>query len=244
MPSLVKQIGLVLFLMSVVFTSSSGWAEESSSEFDALGGNREIYETLQALQPDVEMQVVQKLWVPRAGRVETLGQLGIGLGGDTYVRNRFMGLGALYHMNDTWAVGVSGQYYWNTLTPEGEAMVRQALADYEQNPSDPQSQIPQVNYLRYQTQAFVQWSPLYGKLSWLGRGVSQFNVYTQLGVGQVALANGSSVSPMAGLGMAVWMSPRWSARIEGYWQNYQASYRDGNRDMNLTQLQLQLGRLF
>jgi len=160
------------------------------------------------------------------------------------VRNRFMGLGALYHMNDTWALGVSGQYYWNSLTPEGEAMVRQALADYSQNPADPQSQIPQVNYLRYQTQAFLQWSPLYGKLSWLGRGVSQFHVYTQLGLGQVALANGSSVAPIAGLGMAVWMNPRWSARVEGYWQNYQANYRDGNRDMNLTQLQLQLGRLF
>lgn len=160
------------------------------------------------------------------------------------MRNRFMGLGALYHMNDTWALGVSGQYYWNSLTPEGEAMVRQALADYSQNPADPQSQIPQVNYLRYQTQAFLQWSPLYGKLSWLGRGVSQFHVYTQLGLGQVALANGSSVAPIAGLGMAVWMNPRWSARVEGYWQNYQANYRDGNRDMNLTQLQLQLGRLF
>jgi len=78
---LAHPVRLVLLSMSFIFASSLAWSEDSSSEFDALGGNREIYETLQALQPDVEMQVVQNHWVPRAGRIEALGQLGLGLGG-------------------------------------------------------------------------------------------------------------------------------------------------------------------
>lgn len=233
----------LLFLMIAFMTFSSFGSDSESDPFDALGGNRSLLKRVQALNPEISGEVVQNRFVKRERRFEIAPEWSLALGGDTYVRTQSLGLNGYYHVTPQFSVSLKYQHAFNRLTPEGHAMVQSAYAEYQQNPAAPEGLMPEVNpTLSHQLLAF-QWYPVYGKVSWLGKSVTQFDVYLNAGFGSVELLKGRSVSQQLGGGIGLWLSPRMSLRGELFWQGYEAQYMTGLRDMNLTQLSLQMGWL-
>jgi outer membrane beta-barrel protein len=187
--------------------------------------------------------VVQKRFISRENRIEIAPEWGIALGGDTYVRTQTLGINAYYHIIPQFSVSAKYQQSFNRLTPEGQAMVEAAYNQYLENPAEPKGLMPELNYSLNQQLVAVQWYPLYGKMSWLGKAVTQFDLYLNAGLGNMQLIRGSTRTTQLGGGIGVWLTPKMSLRGELFWQGYQAQYLTGNRDMNLTQLSVQMGWL-
>jgi len=228
----------------IILVGIDSFADQSGEEiFDSLGGNRSLLEKVKALNPELSSSVVQNRFVSRENRFEIAPEWGVALGGDTYVRTQNLGLNAYYHLNPHFSVSVKYQQAFNRLTPEGHAMVQSAYNQYLQNPAAPEGLMPELNYILNQQLAAVQWYPLYGKMSWLGKSVTQFDVYLNAGLGSMQLLRGTTQTSQLGGGIGLWISPRVSLRGEIFWQGYEAQYLTGPRDMNLTQMSVQMGWL-
>jgi len=235
---MMKQLVLIAILSLNSFFS---YAIEEDDSFDALGGNRFLLEKVKALNPELSSEVVQNRFVPRENRFEIAPEWGISLGGDTYVRTQNLGINVYYHINPQVSVSAKYQQAFNRLTPEGQAMVQAAYNQYLENPAEPKGLMPELNYILNQQIAAVQWYPLYGKMSWLGKAVTQFDLYLNAGIGNMQLIRGLTQTTQLGGGIGIWLTPKISLRGELFWQGYQAKYLTGNRDMNLTQMNVQMG---
>jgi outer membrane beta-barrel protein len=232
-----------LSLLILISNPSLVLAQEGEETFDSLGGNRSLLEKVQALNPEISTSVVQNRFVYRENRFELAPEWGMSLGGDTYVQTQNLGLNAYYHINPQFSVSLKYQQAFNRLTPEGKAMVESAYNQYLQNPADPKGLMPELNYTLNQQVIAVQWYPLYGKISWLGKNVTQFDIYANAGLGSMQLIRGRTQTTQLGGGIGLWLNPTLSLRAEIFWQGYQAQYLNGPRDMNLTQMSLQMGWL-
>src|SRR5690606_21181314 len=113
-------------------------------EVDSFGGNEALYMKAQALNPEVQNEVVQNRFTPRTNRFELAPEFSSVFGGDAYTRTNNAGLNAHYHINPKWSVGVKYNHSFNNLTPEGKAMVAKADAQAAANPGDPNFLYPQV----------------------------------------------------------------------------------------------------
>jgi len=96
-------------------------------------------------------------------------------GGDAYNRTSNMGVNMHYHINPSWSVGVKYNYAFNSLTPEGNAMVAKAAQAAQVNPKDPSYLFPQVIYPKSETLGLVNWYPIVGKMSFGKWGVAHFD---------------------------------------------------------------------
>jgi outer membrane immunogenic protein len=215
----------------------------SDADFDSLGGNQIIIERARALQPQAELKIVQERTVNRRHRFELSPEFSGTFGGDTYNRTRSVGLNLNYHIVPTWSVGLKYNYAFNDLTNEGRDMARRANEDYEKNPSAPDAAYPEINYPKSETMALVNWYPVYGKMSWLEKKVTQFDFYMIGGYGTISLRSGDTSTYTMGLGLGLWLSQSISSRLEIRHQKYQAKYSDGTKDMDLAVASAQIGWL-
>ncbi|MBC7753473.1 MAG: outer membrane beta-barrel domain-containing protein [Moraxellaceae bacterium] len=214
-------------------------------EFDALGGNGVLLEKAQALNPEVRTTVVQNRIVDRTNRFELSGEYANSFGGDTYVRSGILGLSAQYHLSNHWSLGAKSGMAFNKLTAEGESLVKAAEADAAANPLSPTADVPAIDYPKQLTMGFVNFYPLYGKISWLGKGISHFDVYGQLGYGNISLKSGGSTAMSAGAGVGVWGNEHLTTRLEMTYLDYTAKYINGNDiKMGVTSASVQVGWLF
>lgn len=231
----------VLALMMMVLPTVSLAAADD--DYDGLGGNKILLERAQALNPDSTVTIVQSRTVSLRNRFEIAPEYSGTFGGDTYTRTQNIGLSVQYHLNPQWSLGARYGSSYNRLTAEGEAMVDRAVADYNANPKSPNGVVPDIDYPKSETMAFVNWAPVYGKLNFFDKKVVQFDGYLLAGTGQVALKSGSTSSSMAGVGLAFWMSPRFSTRVEMRYQTYDAQYIGGPRKLDLAVASVQMGWL-
>lgn len=224
-------------------SSSTVNNEKLTSDFDSLGGNEILLDKAKSVNPEVRTQVVQNRIVDRTSRFELSGSYDNSFGGDTYVRTGTFGISGQYHINNNWSLGAKYGYSFNKLTAEGNDLADKAAADHLANPSTAKSPVPDIDYPKSNMMGFVNFYPLYGKMSWLGKGISHFDVYGQVGYGQIALDSGSTNAMSGGLGMAVWVNNHFSTRFEAIYTDYTAKYYNGPMKQGITSASVQLGWL-
>jgi outer membrane immunogenic protein len=186
---------------------------DMNQQFDSLGSDEDIMEKARALQPDNSMRVVQKREVDRTWRPEIGLSYGLVNGGDSYIDTRTWGGNLDLHITPRWSLGLRYVDYKNQLTREG----KRAFDDFASGASSTQ---PAVDYPVSSYMAVVNWYPIYGKISWLEMGVSQFDFYLIGGGGQIKTSNKSSPIYTAGAGMGLWWNSRFTTRLELRYQSY------------------------
>lgn len=255
-------LGLVMALSQVSFAANTAAAKKTTSdsaamaanaaaseqkieqEFDGLGGNGILLEKARALNPEVHTTVVQNRIVDRTNRFELSGEYANTFGGDTYVRTGTFGLNGQFHFTNRWSLGAKFGTSYNKLTSEGNDLVERAIADHNKNPQTSMSPVPDIDYPTGIAMGYVNYYPLYGKISWLGQGISHFDVYGQLGYGNISLKSGSSSAMSAGMGIGVWGNDHITTRLEMVYTDYTAKYYSGPMKLGITSASVQVGWLF
>jgi outer membrane immunogenic protein len=232
-----------ILLASLLIGTFASAETTTSAEFDSLGGNRIMLERAEALAPDQNVSVVQNRMVPRQRRFEISPEISGTFGGDTYTRTRSFGLNLNYHISSRWSLGAKYNHSFNQLTDEGEAMVNRAYEDFIQNPENPSSSYPQINFPRSESMALVNFYPFYGKISLIDEAVAHFDFYFIGGYGQVKLNDGPTSTYTAGAGLGFWLSHHFTTRMEMRYQNYKAKYLSGEKNMDLAIASFQMGWL-
>lgn len=231
-------------LITVLCASVSVFAaEDMAKDFDSLGGNTILLDKARALNPEVNTSIVQNRTVNREKRFEIAPEISGSLGGDTYSRTTSIGLNTQFHINHMWSVGAKYNYSYNRLTDEGNSLAQKAIEDHKLRPQNSQSPIPDMDYPMSETGAYLNFYPIYGKMKWFDQGVAHFDVYAQVGGGQVQLKSGSTSTYSAGLGLGIWATRHISTRFEVRYQNYTAQYYTGPLSLDLTVASMQVGWL-
>lgn len=228
----------LLLILAALFPVA---AIAEQADFDSLGGNHPILERAKAISSEKIVSIVQNRTVPRINRFEFAPEFSGTFGGDSYNRTRGLGANIHYHFNPRWSVGLKYEYAFNSLTPEGKAMVDQAIADYESNPVTPNTPYPFLDYPKSQALALVNWYPFYGKLNLMDKGVAHFDIYGIAGAGQVQLFSGSATTYTGGMGIGFWLSQHLSSRMEMRYQTYDTKVFDKKQKMDLAVGSVQVG---
>lgn len=236
-----KKLFFALTIIGSVAFAADSKTEDLGSEFDSLGGNKTLLEKAKALEPEVNVSIVQNRFVSRTKRVEIAPEFSGTFGGDTYTRTRNLGLNLHYHFNPRWSVGFKYNHSFNALTPEGESLVNASIEDYKKNPSSPGVAYPDMDYQKNESMATVNWYPIYGKLNLLDQGVLHFDMYVLAGAGQVQMSSGASSSYTGGAGIGMWFTKNFTSRFEMRYQNHRARYLDGDKNLDLAVASLQMG---
>lgn len=235
---------LVISLMAFLVSGFAIGAESQDNlpaEFDSLGGNKTLLERAKALEPDVNVTVIQKRFVSRIHRIEIAPEFSGTFGGDTYTRTQSVGLNLHYHFNPRWSIGAKYNHSYNKLTSEGESMINASIEDYKKNPERPAVAYPQIDYPKDEYMATLNWYPIYGKLNLIDKGVLHFDMYFLAGGGQVTMSSGSTSSYTAGTGIGMWFNEHFTSRLEMRYQNQKAKYLDGEKSLDLAIASVQMG---
>lgn len=221
-------------------TTVAANSKSIKDDLNGLNDNTAIKERVKNMDSSQKVRIVQNRSVDRNHRIELNGQIGMNNNADSYVQTQNTGLGLHYHINPQWSVGVEYQKFGNKLTPEGE---RQLDAAQESQNADPNSQqkFPGVDYPLDSKIAMVSIYPIYGKLNLFDSGVAQFDLYGNLGYGQMSLRSGNTNVMMAGLGAGIWLNNLFTARLEGRYLRYNDLVKTENRQENVFQLVASLG---
>ena len=235
----VKALNLIFCCLSVVVATGFSFASNAEvlNELESLGSNRKVTEKAYLLEERTRIGIVQGRAVDRNLRPE----LGVSFGptayGDSYVTTQNFAVRGDFHINPKWSLGVQYTRNTNSLTNEGQRRFDQARQDLQ---SKGDFSVPQVSYPEESYLALLNWYMIYGKINLFDIKTVQFDVYSLAGFGQVKVsteARGETQSennPMwtAGMGMGFWLSQRFSARIEGRYQNYSDLLVTGSRSLN------------
>ena len=143
----------------------------------------------------------------KAGRFQIMPAVGISLN-DPFFHYTMPTLGLSYHLFETFAIGLSAEYYG-------------ALSSQVQVTGGAVLPTPTFNKPSYAARVEVEWSPLYGKISWLAEGVLHFDTYLSLGGGIVGVTSGNS---SLGVSLAIgqhyflneWIALRFELREQVY----------------------------
>jgi outer membrane beta-barrel protein len=225
-------LGLVAGFLTI--GSSAASRADILKDFDSLGGNDVLLERARAINPDVEIRVVQDRIVDRRGRVELAPDSSFVLGGDAYARTQNLGASATYHFTPQWSLELRYNYSFNQLRPEGEFLIQDRAALGK-------AQIPDIDYQKQQGLLVLNWYPVFGKMNLYDLGVAHFDVYALVGAGAVQLRSGVRPTATAGGGVGFWISQHLTTRFELRWQGYQATRYDGDVFMNTTVAGVQFG---
>ncbi len=215
----------------------------NETDFDSLGGNKIFFEKAKDLQPEKTVTIVQNRTVEMKNRFEIAPEFSGVFGGDTYSRTKSLGLNVHYHLNYNWSVGAKYNYAFNSLTPEGEALMDKAIADYNENPQNPSAAYPELNYVKSEAMALLNWYPVYGKFNMMDVSVVHFDFYLVGGYGQIQLAKSTSPTYTAGTGLGFWMTNNFSTRLEMHYQNYTSEYLGASQKMDTAVASVQMGWL-
>lgn len=233
---------IALSVSSVCFAEGEMKAEQTvSQEIDSFGGNEVLYVKAKALNPEIENEVIQNRFMNRTHRFEFASELANVFGGDAYNHSSNMGLNIHYHLNPSWSVGVKYTYSFNSLTPEGQAMVNKASQAAQDNPKAPSYLFPQVIYPKSETLGMVNWYPIVGKLSFGKWGVAHFDTYLMGGYGLMELSNSTTTTTTLGLGLGFWVNNNVTTRLEYRNQRYKAEYYNNSENMSPSVASVQLG---
>ena len=232
-----KRISLILLSLLVWNTHA---AQDLTKEMDALGANKDLMRKARAVDPENRIRVVQNRDVDRYTRLEIGVNGALNAGGDPYTNSSQYGGSLDFHITPRWSVGGRFNAYSNSLTNEGDAVYKDAVARRD---VDPSYRIPDFDWAKNSWLAVVNWYPIYGKLNLFDAKIAQFDIYGLVGAGQINLRSGSASLYSAGGGVGIWLSQHFSTRLEARWQGYQDRVYTGARNINQTILGLSIGFL-
>ena len=199
------------------------WAGDVLEDLDALGSQEAFLEKAESLNPQSRVRIVQKRLVDRFNRHEISPEVGMILGGNSYIQTSFFSFAYQYHLTPHWSLGFSYKNYLNKLTAEGEELINKATDDLREDKFP--SLVPELNWPKCAYMAQLNWYPIYGKLNIYDQAVIHFDMYTLLGGGQMALRKGSSTVYQVGGGIGIWLFQYMTAHLEYKYQSYaQESY--------------------
>jgi outer membrane beta-barrel protein len=227
-----KSILITVFL-SCGLIASTAYAQVME-DFDSLGGNKALLERAKDLNPDSKVEVVQDRIVNRHHRFEISPEFGTVVSGDSFLSTLQTGVTAHYHFNPHWSLGLKYASMSNTLTKDGENLI----ADTNRTGK---AVIPDLDYPIQQYMAVLAWYPLYGKINMFDKGIAHFDVYGQVGTGQIELHSGSTSTWMGGMGIGFWISQHLTSRLELNAQNYKTQRVLGDSNLTLTVASLSMG---
>lgn len=221
-----------LFLVSIFF--SAVVFADVLKDFDGLGENKDLFDRAKALNPDMQITVVQDRAVSRRQRLEISPEISRLLAGDTYVDSFAYGINGQYHFNPRWSAGVKYTYFTSELNKEGQNLI---------NDTDANGQpiIPDIDYPKSSVMGFINFYPIYGKLNLLGLGITHFDIYLNLGYGSITLASGASNLLNAGGGIGLWWSQHLTTRLEVRYHTYEAQQNNQSVGIDNTVLGVQMG---
>lgn len=220
-----------LAVLSLAATSAMAQPKRDvKKDFDSLGGNDALVERAKLLDPESRTRIVQKRSVDRSNRVELSAGGGLVTGGDSYMSTQSLAASLQYHFSPRISLGVGYTKHYNSLTNEGRTVFDEAK---RRQAAGQNFEVPDLDYPIQSTIAFVNIYPIYGKLNFFNLGISQFDIYLQMGYGKVELSSGSTDTYSAGLGAGIWWSQNFTTRIEGKWQSYTDKVYTGSRKLDL-----------
>lgn len=205
-------------------------------DFDGLGENKELFDTAKALHPDLNVTVVQERIVKRRNRLEISPEISAFMGGDAYTDTYAYGLTMNYHIVPWISVGARYSKFSNTLNKEGTNIIHDVTATDK-------GFIPDIDYAKSSTMAFVNLYPIYGKMNLLNMGITHFDVYLTGGYGSMQLRSGSAPTWTAGGGVGFWWSQHFSTRFEVRTQSYEAKRYNNSVNLFNTVASVQMGYL-
>lgn len=236
----------VIFLIQFFFFLSADAQVKKSNkpslqqDLNQLNDNKAIQDRVRNMETSQRTRIVQNRSVDRNNRLELFGQLGMNNNADTYVQTQNTGLGLYFHFNPQWSVGLEYQKFNNNLTSEGQRQLDEAQAAQNKDPNS-QQKYPGIDYPLDSKMAVVSIYPIYGKLNLFDSGVAQFDLYGNLGVGQMSLRSGNTTTMMAGLGAGIWFNQYFTGRLEGRYLRYTDLIQSTNRQENVFQLVASIG---
>ncbi len=230
-------------VFALLILSGFANAAETQPDFDSLGGNTIMLERARALEPQKDVRVVQTRTVDRRHRVELAPEFSDVFGGETFAHTKNIGINLNYHFTPRLSAGLKYNYAFNELTREGQSAVNAATAEFAANPENPTQPFPQIDYVKDEVLALLNWYPIYGKINLLEKSVIHFDVYALGGGGTIRLSSGPTSTYTAGGGIGFWLTQHFTTRLEMRYQNYTAKNNDGDRAMDLTVGSLQMGWL-
>lgn len=197
---------------------------DAEAERKAQRGDREN-RTLAERIPPVTRRVFTK-----AGRVELTPAAGLALDApfnDLYTA----GGGVAYHINEMFAVGIQGEYYFSSSSQPDITGGGNPTADF--------------NHQKYSSRLELIWTPIYGKLNLFAEEVFHFDTFLSGGAGYMGFdRDGGSVVGTIALGqhyyLNEWMALRIDIRDQIYSMDVNPSTGDGKSLQNLLTFNLGL----
>ena len=212
------------------------------SEFKTLGDNQDVVDRVKNLDSHQKVRIVQNRLVDRNNRLEIAVNYAFNGGGDSYVKTENAGGLIEFHINPRWSIGAHYQKSYNTFTPEGETQINNAEAEQKKDHASTY-RFPALDFPLETTMATISYYPIYGKLNLFDSGIAQFDIYGQLGYGQIKLGTGTSDLLSLGLGSGVWLNSRITTRLEVRYQQYEDLLLTDRRKQNHVQAVASLGVL-
>ena len=175
----------------------AGGATPSPGSAPEEPGSREKRNRLSdalARQGEADLQrsvrVFQQRYLLKGGRVEVLAGGSASLG-DPMMGHLSVDAGLLVHLNEHWAVGLSGSKPFGS---ENETFLS-IQRDF--------GLFPERSLLQATGFAEVQFSPIFGKVSSFGVAVEQMDIYGVLGAGGVRTTATASIKPAGQIGVGM-----------------------------------------
>lgn len=211
-------------------------------DFSTLGDNKVFTERVKQMDQNQRVRIVQNRIVDLHNRFEIAGTYGYSAGGDSYVTTQHLGGILDFHFSPRFAMGIRYQHYFNELTNEGKSQYDAARAAQSIDPAAAQK-FAGIDYPEDMGLVTVSYSPIYGKLNLFDMSVAHFDIYTLAGYGKMQLLSGTSDLYTGGVGMGIWITQNFSARLEGRYEAYTDLLGTENRSQSNIQGLVAIGIL-
>lgn len=242
---------LNLFILAAALSVSTGALAQSkartasknidvANDVDNLGGSKALVEMATAMDPKNKARIVQNRQVDRNLRLELDVNYGGVAGGDSYLKTQKVGVGAEFHINPRWSLGVRYNDYGSNLTAEGQRVFQEARDAYDKGNK---AVFPDIDTPQNSVVGTLSWYPIYGKTNLMNMGIAQFDMYLLAGGGQMTLASGPTSLLTGGAGVGFWVSQHFSIRTEITYNNYKDKIATGERNLHTVNGQIGIGLL-
>ena len=193
-------LATMLSAMSVGFLAASAFADATtpSAETPAKISVDAMKEKYWERTTDVELRVVQNRKYTQAKKFE-LQFFGGTIATDSFLSARNIGGALAYHFSDYWAFRILG---FKDLVSDSSATTTIE--------GPPTNVAPNTNDPKYFVGGEVDFVPLYGKFSLLGKAIVYVDTHLDLGFGTTHTETGSDATPFVGLGEQFYLN-RWSS---------------------------------
>lgn len=230
-----KNIQLTLLAFVAPLVMATQVFASASSDLNNLGSNAEVIRKAKRFNSSNKVKIVQNRLVDRDLRLELGLNYGPVMNGSSYLNTQNVGGQLEFHIVPQFSIGGRYAQSYNSFTSEGRRMIDAAerggaaFADIDR---------PQSQWLVTAT-----WYMLYGKLNLFDARISQFDLYSVAGAGQITLDSGATPTYTAGAGVGFWWSKHFSSRLEARWQGYEDKVYTGSRQLNTIVAQAGIGFL-